>query len=295
MNTINITPWLLAASLLAGCAAPPAPPSGINPAIMGEFDKAAARKPEPRPREVDAALLPPLRMEMPEVAGKPIEPRFDLSVSNAPAQQVFMSLVSGTRYSMLVHPAVTGAISVSLKDVTLEEALDSIRELYGYEYRIEGSRISIQAPGLQTRLFRVNYLTGQRRGTSDLRVQSGSVSDVARCGVAGGALDRHEPGVDPAVERLLGGAAPLARCDRRHRRRAQRGGVPAIGHRGGEGAAARAAGGRAVPARDAARGRAPGDAGGEDRRGDALGGLPGGHQLGAVPPEFPGRADQIGR
>ena len=120
MNTINITPWLLAASLLAGCAAPPAPPSGINPAIMGEFDKAAARKPEPRPREVDAALLPPLRMEMPAVAGKPIEPRFDLSVSNAPAQQVFMSLVSGTRYSMLVHPAVTGAISVSLKDVTLE-------------------------------------------------------------------------------------------------------------------------------------------------------------------------------
>jgi len=207
MNTINITPWLLAASLLAGCAAPPAPPSGINPAIMGEFDKAAARKPEPRPREVDAALLPPLRMEMPEVAGKPIEPRFDLSVSNAPAQQVFMSLVSGTRYSMLVHPAVTGAISVSLKDVTLEEALDSIRELYGYEYRIEGSRISIQAPGLQTRLFRVNYLTGQRRGTSDLRVQSGSVSDVS----GGGGAPQPVSAAQPIPGAVPGAGLPVAR------------------------------------------------------------------------------------
>src|SRR3990170_347737 len=175
MNTINITPWLLAASLLAGCAAPPAPPSGINPAIMGEFDKAAARKPEPRPREVDAALLPPLRMEMPEVAGKPIEPRFDLSVSNAPAQQVFMSLVSGTRYS--------------------------------YEYRIEGSRISIQAPGLQTRLFRVNYLTGQRRGTSDLRVQSGSVSDVS----GGGGAPQPVSAAQPIPGAVPGAGLPVAR------------------------------------------------------------------------------------
>jgi MSHA biogenesis protein MshL len=127
---------------------------------------------------VDQALLPPLRMEMPAVAGRPIEPRFDLSVNSAPAGQVFMSLVSGTRYSMLIHPGVTGTITVSLKDVTLQEALDSIRDLYGYEHRIDGSRILIQPAGLQTRVFRVNYLTALRRGSSDVRVQSGSVADI---------------------------------------------------------------------------------------------------------------------
>jgi MSHA biogenesis protein MshL len=168
---------LLGLVIAAGCA-PFTPPRSVDGNIMGELDKAAAAKPDARPAAVDEALLPPLRMEMPSAAGRPIEPRFDLSVHAAPAVQVFMSLVSGTRYSMLVHPEVSGTISVTLKDVTLREALDSLRDLYGYEYRIDGSRISIQPAGLQTRVFRVNYLTGMRRGMSDLRVQSGSVADV---------------------------------------------------------------------------------------------------------------------
>jgi MSHA biogenesis protein MshL len=127
---------------------------------------------------VNQALLPPLRMDMPDLRRQPLDPRFDLSVSNAPAAQVFMSIVSGTRYSMLVHPNVTGTISLNLKDVTLREALDSIRELYGYDYKVEGTRIFIQPAGLQTRLFQVNYLPSQRRGFSDVRVQSGAVSDT---------------------------------------------------------------------------------------------------------------------
>jgi len=163
---------------LQGCLNPPPAPNALDARISRELDKGSERKAQAPPRAVDEAMLPPLRMEMPSVAGQPIEPRFDLSVNNAPAQQVFMSLVSGTRYSMLVHPGVTGTVSVSLKDVTLREALEAIRDLYGYEFRFDASRISIQPAGLQTRVFRVNYLTGLRRGSSDLRVQSGSVADV---------------------------------------------------------------------------------------------------------------------
>ncbi len=170
---------MLIAAAMAGCGTPPRVPTAIEPDIMSELDKAAQRKPAAQAQSVEAALLPPLRMEMPSAAGRPIEPRFDLSVNNAPATQVFMSIVSGTRYSMLVHPSVSGTISVNLKDVTILEALESIRELYGFEYRMDGSRISIQPTGLQTRIYRVSYLTGQRTGTSDLRVQSGSVSDTA--------------------------------------------------------------------------------------------------------------------
>jgi MSHA biogenesis protein MshL len=192
--------------LAAGCAAPPAP-DAVDPHITGELARATGeRKAQARPREVDEALMPPLRMEMPTVAGKPLEPRFDLSVNNAPAQQVFMSLVSGTRYSMLVHPSVSGVISVSLKDVTLHEALESIRDLYGYEFRVDGARISILPAGLQTRVFRVSYLTGQRRGTSDLRVQSGSVADAAPqgSGVPGTATATTQPaGASPTVARSI--------------------------------------------------------------------------------------------
>jgi MSHA biogenesis protein MshL len=189
MTATRTTCWISALAMLAACAAPPAPPTSVGEHITGELDKALAdRKPAATPPAVSEALLPPLRMEMPNVAGQPLEPRFDLSVNNAPAAQVFMSLVTGTRYSILVHPRVTGTISVSLKDVTLREALDALRDLYGYEYRIEGSRISILPAGIQTRVFKVNYLTGVRRGTSDLRVQSGSVADVSAAPgqVAGG-------------------------------------------------------------------------------------------------------------
>ena len=164
-------------ALVAGCAAPP-PTKGVLPAISSELASAAERKPPARPEALDRALLPPVQMGMPSIAGVDLEPRFDLNVSNAPAAQVFMSIVSGTRYSILLHPEVSGVISVSLKDVTVEEALSAIREQYGYDYRAEGTRIFVQPAGLQTRVFQVNYPPGQRRGTTEIRVTSGAVTDT---------------------------------------------------------------------------------------------------------------------
>ncbi len=164
--------------LLAGCATPPPRPTNVDPALTGEVDKAlAGRGPQEAPT-LQQGLLPPLRMEMPSVEGRPIDPRFDLSVSNAPAAQVFMAIAAGTRYSMLLNPNIGGMITINLKDVTVHEALDSLRELYGFDYRFEGTRIFVQPAGLQTKIYRVNYLLGQRRGTSDLRVQSGSLADA---------------------------------------------------------------------------------------------------------------------
>ena len=89
--------------------------------------------------------------------------------------QVYMALVSGTRYSMLVAPEVAGNVTVNLKSVTVREALETLRELYGYEFKIQGTRIFIQPNTLQTRLFQINYLAGKRQGQSDIRVSSGSL------------------------------------------------------------------------------------------------------------------------
>jgi MSHA biogenesis protein MshL len=171
------------AALLAGCVSPPPPPAFVDASIDHEMAKASGRKTPPVP-QLEESLLPPLRMEMPQAGGAPIDARFDLSVSNASAAQVFNSLVSGTRYSMLVHPSVAGSISVNLKDVTLREALDSIRDLYGYEYKMDGTRILIQPAGIQTRVFQVNYLSGQRRGLSQLRVTSNSQAELLASGTS---------------------------------------------------------------------------------------------------------------
>jgi MSHA biogenesis protein MshL len=169
----------LSYAMLTACATTePQHNNGTLNKIKNELKQAAEVKPVPAtPKAINDALLPPLKIAMPKTSAKQLEQRFDLVISNAPASQVLMGIVSGTRYSMLVSQDLTGTISVNLKDVTVFEALDSLRELYGYEYKVEGTRIFIEPQAMQTRVFQVNYIVGQRKGSSDTRVTSGSVSD----------------------------------------------------------------------------------------------------------------------
>jgi MSHA biogenesis protein MshL len=102
--------------------------------------------------------------------------RFDLSVNNAPAAQVFMQIGTGTPYSMLVTPEVAGNVTVTLKNVTVMEALESLRDLYGYDFKVNGTRVLVLPNTVQSRLFKVSYLPGRRQGASDLRVNTGSAS-----------------------------------------------------------------------------------------------------------------------
>lgn len=183
---------VIALSLL-GCAAPSSKRATYDQ-IAKEMEKAAASTSRQAPPEaVSSALLPPITIEVPKPRA-PQEERFSLALNNVPASQFFAAIASGTRYSMLVHPEVTGTVSANLKDVTLFEALDAIRELYGYDYEINGTRIYVKPPALQTRVFTVNYLTANRRGTSDIRVTSGSVSDVSTSGAAAASTAGALPG-----------------------------------------------------------------------------------------------------
>jgi MSHA biogenesis protein MshL len=167
--------------LLAACQSS-APRRETYDQIQREVAGAAARPNAPAvvDEAVANALLPPaatLARELPK-ARPALQERFNVSFNNVPAQQFFRSIVAGTRYNMLVHPDVTGTISANLKDVTLVETLDAVREMYGYDYKIEGTRITIRPLTMQTKMFQVNYLVGQRRGVSNLRVSSTSVANA---------------------------------------------------------------------------------------------------------------------
>lgn len=112
--------------------------------------------------------------------------RFDLSVNNAPAAQVFMQIASGTTYNMLVAPDVSGNVSITLKSTNVLEAMESLHEMYGYDYRVAGNRIFVQSNAVQTRLFKINYLPGRRVGASDIRVTSSSLAQSTGPTNAGG-------------------------------------------------------------------------------------------------------------
>jgi MSHA biogenesis protein MshL len=184
MRTFLI-PALLA--LLAGCQT--AKNNDTFDAIGREMARANSQ-PAAAPAVDDAvanALLPPpaaLASQLPK-ARPALEERFNVAFNNVPAQQFFRSIVAGTRYNMLVHPDVSGSISANLKDITLLETLEAVKEMYGYDYKVDGTRITIRPLTMQTRMFHVNYLTAQRRGTSNLRVSSTSVADANRNGYNG--------------------------------------------------------------------------------------------------------------
>ena len=129
---------------------------------------------------VENALLPPaaaLAGQLPK-ARAVLDERFNVAFNNVSARQFYNSIATGTRYNILVHPDVQGNVSANLKDVTIFEALDAVREMYGYDYKVEGTRISIRPLTMQTRMFQVNYLTGNRKGSSNLRVSSTSVNSA---------------------------------------------------------------------------------------------------------------------
>ena len=171
-------PLLLAALMLTGCATPFGKEG--KEALNAVLDSTASPRQTsvaPPPVAVQQAVMESVR-EAPPLPAKPAapEPRFSLTVNNAKASEVFMGMVTGTPYSMLVHPDVTGTLTLNLKNVTVPEAMEAVRALYGYEYEVQGKRIIVPSPALQTRIYQLNSLAMQRRGMSDMRVVSGSVS-----------------------------------------------------------------------------------------------------------------------
>jgi MSHA biogenesis protein MshL len=167
--------WLLGACLLSGCANDrPLRTPDVSAAVRADLPPDLAKPAPGVPQRISDALAEPA----PPAVALPPEPRLDLLVNNAQAREVFLAIVADTRYSMLMHPDVTGTLSVTLRGVTVTEALEAIRDVYGYDFKIEGRRITVYAPTLQTRVFTINYPTSQRTGNSELRVSSGATQST---------------------------------------------------------------------------------------------------------------------
>jgi MSHA biogenesis protein MshL len=158
----------LAGILSAGCATQ----TGVvtQDAIDTAVREALAARPEqmvPAPTNEPAA--------MPEV----VTERFDIDVSGVDARDFFLSLVAGTNVNLVVHPDVSGTLSLTLKQVSLREVLDTVRDVYGYDFRRSGNSYVILPATLQTRVYEIDYLNLSRAGMSRTRVSSGQVTQAS--------------------------------------------------------------------------------------------------------------------
>ncbi|AYV15900.1 pilus (MSHA type) biogenesis protein MshL [Shewanella algae] len=166
---------------LAACQTTDRPnPAASKEALRDSMAQQNARAAVPPP----ASLPPGVQQELNAdgllaglAAPMQTERRFDVSANDVDARVFFPSLVEGTPFSVVVHPQVSGNISLSLKGVTLSEALQVVQDIYGYEISREGRILRVYPAGLRTETFPVNYLYMERIGLSLTSVSSGRISD----------------------------------------------------------------------------------------------------------------------
>lgn len=178
---------LISALTLAGCETQSSRESVMEDMKNVLDDGIKSNQPKNElPDSVSNALLPTIdltRSKLPEMAG---EEKYDISVDNVPAAQFFLSLVDGTPYNMVVHPEVTGNITVHLKNVTIPQVLEAVRDVYGYEFISTEYGFQVLPGRLQARIFQINYLNIQRTGSSSTLVSSGALSTGSGTNEVGG-------------------------------------------------------------------------------------------------------------
>lgn len=189
MRTLAPLGFMVIAGLMTACAMTPGE-SRDNSSIVDIQDELAQLQKNPQPptppgAQVDQALMPSLLAE----DGGDQGGRFDIAVDRVNARAFFMGLVKDTAFNMVVHPKVSGRISLNLKDVTVAEVMQVVKEVYGYPYKQRGNIYQVMPGGLRTEVFQIDYLSLKRRGRSETRVTNGEVSSVGQNG-----LDRNRSG-----------------------------------------------------------------------------------------------------
>ncbi|EGQ9834768.1 pilus (MSHA type) biogenesis protein MshL [Vibrio cholerae] len=161
---------------LVGCSMGHRDPVEAKQALNQAINETNSRQIDQLPPSVEADLMPD--MDTLTASEPKTLQRFRIQAEDVEAKAFFASLVQGTEYSAAIHPAVTGRITLNLTDVTLDEALDVVRDLYGFEVVKEGKVIQVYPAGLRTVTIPVDYLQFKRTGRSLTSITTGTITNT---------------------------------------------------------------------------------------------------------------------
>ena len=170
--------FLLAFTLffISACATQPAttPDTTILEDIQVSLDVAVEdiMAPDEELSEDDSNLLNELipGLSLDENILAPIEERVSISSPNLPADVFFNSLVADTEYGVAISEDVDVNINLSLPNFTIEEAMDTVAEIYNLDITRRGNIYTVRPGGLRTRQWSIDYLNVQRLGSSSIQV-----------------------------------------------------------------------------------------------------------------------------
>jgi MSHA biogenesis protein MshL len=184
MNNLRICKALslcFIAIALAGCQATKS--SHVEKSLAKELDaQMRTEVPEPQPAaELESAVSDYL------LAGETAKPsdtlftadKYDINARQIDAVSFFSGLVKDTPFSVAIHPAIMGLISLDLKQVELDTIFDLVSDLYGFHIERIGNIYKVFPAGMRTETFSVNYLLMKRDGNTQTSIISGGVSENA--------------------------------------------------------------------------------------------------------------------
>jgi MSHA biogenesis protein MshL len=137
------------------------------------------------PKNVADAMLPQINTD---IASADSGPTMDVPVnlvmsegSATPLRDLFLSLVAGTKYTMVVHPSVDESVSLplTLNNVTVREAVNTICEIYEFDCPFtppnrpdSWGTFKVFPRRLTMRTFKVDFLPMLRTGSSVTKVNA---------------------------------------------------------------------------------------------------------------------------
>lgn len=124
------------------------------------------------PTTVASQLMPSALLENAPL----VEKRFDIAAKDVDVRSFFSSLVQETPYSVVFDQDLDQVLSLNLKQVTLDEVIDTVAQLYSFVVEKKGKILHVSAAGITTETFSFNYLLLERNGTSQTSISSGGIT-----------------------------------------------------------------------------------------------------------------------
>ncbi|HAS6349670.1 TPA: pilus (MSHA type) biogenesis protein MshL [Vibrio vulnificus] len=171
----KIVVGIIIASLM-GCSMGHRDPVEVKQTLNQSINEANSRALDDLPPSVEEDLMPELETSNANTSNT--VKRFRIKASDVEARQFFTSLIKGTEFSVAVHPDVTGRITLNVSDVTLDDILMIVQDMYGYDVMKTGKVIQVYPAGLRTVTIPVDYIQFQRSGRSLTSIVTGSVTST---------------------------------------------------------------------------------------------------------------------
>ncbi|WDE04503.1 pilus (MSHA type) biogenesis protein MshL [Thalassomonas viridans] len=178
MKKLTITS-LVCPLLLWACQSVPEAPADIEQALdQAIIESGRFKAPKPL-QQVPDAVNQELMAQGLEQGKQSLlaEKRLEIAANQIPAAEFFAAIVDDSQYSVAVHPGVSGNITLNLKGVTLDEVLEVLEQLYGFDINRQGKIIQVYPAGIRTETIPLNYLFVKRFGRSSTQINSGGVSE----------------------------------------------------------------------------------------------------------------------